>query len=270
MSCITISRGSYSYGKEIAEKVAARLKYECVGRDALLDASETFNIPEIKLLEAIRDAPSILGRFTYGKERYISYIQSALLNKMQKDNIVYHGLAGHFLLKNISHVLKVRIIADLEDRIAYKMKLEGNLTREATQRLLKKIDEERVKWSQYLYGIDSRDSSLYDLVVHIKTLTVEDAVDIICNAARLEHFQTTPESQQAMKDLVTAASVKAALVPFVPDVDVSCSQGNVQLSLQVGKYGKDSMTGEIEKIARTIQGVENIEIRVHPTSDFGG
>ena len=95
-------------------------------------------------------------------------------------------------------------------------------------------------------------------------------MDIICNAARLEHFQTTPESRQAMKDLVTAASVKAALVPFVPDVDVSCSQGNVQLSLQVSKYGKDSMTGEIEKIARTVKGVENIEIRVHPTSDFGG
>jgi hypothetical protein len=60
------------------------------------------------------------------------------------------------------------------------------------------------------------------------------------------------------------------LVPFVPDVDVSCSHGNVQLSLQVSKYGKDSMTGEIEKIARTVKGVENIEIRVRPTSDFGG
>ena len=268
MGCITISRGSYSFGKEIAEKVADRLGYECVERDALLDASETFNIPEIKLLEAIRDAPSVLGRFTYGKERYISYIQAALLNKMKKDNIVYHGLAGHFFLKNISHVLKVRIIADLEDRIAYKMKLEGNLSREETQRLIKKIDEERIKWSQHLYGIDSRDPSLYDLVIHIKTLTVEDAVDIICDTARREGNQTTPESQQAMNDLVTAASVKAALVSFVPDVDVSCSQGKVQLSLHVSKYSKDSMTGEIEKITKSIKGVEKIEIRAHPTWDF--
>src|SRR4030042_3021297 len=239
MSCITISRGSYSYGKEIAEKVAARLNYECVERDALLDASETFNIPEIKLVEAIRNAPSILGRFTYGKERYISYIQAALLNKMQKDNIVYHGFAGHFFLRNISHVLKVRIIADLEDRIANKMKLEGNLSREEPQRLIKKIDEERIKWSQHLYGIDTRDSSLYDLVIHIKPITVEDAVDIICNTARLEHFQTTPESQTAMHDLVTAASVKAALVQTVPDVNVSCSQGKVQVSFHGRKYRED-------------------------------
>jgi len=268
MGCITISRGSHSFGKEIAEKVADRLGYECVEREALLDASETFNIPEIKLVEAIRDAPSILGRFTYGKERYISYIQATLLNKMQKDNIVYHGLAGHFFLKNISHVLKVRIIADLEDRIAYKMKLEGNLSREETQRLIKKIDEERIKWSQHLYGIDSRDPSLYDLVIHIKPITVEDAVDIICNTARLKHFQTTPESQQAMNDLVTAASVKAALVSFVPDVDVSCSQGKVQVSLHVSKYSTDSMTGEVKRITKTIKGVEKIEIRAHPTWDI--
>jgi cytidylate kinase len=268
MGCITISRGSYSYGKEIAEKVAARLNYECVERDALLDASETFNIPEIKLVEAIRDAPSILGRFTYGKEKYISYIQAALLNKMQNDNIVYHGLAGHFFLKNISHVLKVRIIADLEDRIAYKRKLEPHLSREATQRLLKKIDEERIKWSQHLYGIDSRDASLYDLVIHIRPITVEGAVNIICDTARLECFQTTPESRQAMNDLVTAASVKAALIQFAPDVNVSCSQGKVQVSLHVSKYSTDSMTGEIERITKTIKGVEKIEIRAHPTWDI--
>jgi cytidylate kinase len=268
MGCITISRGSYSYGKEIAEKVAARLNYECVERDALLDASETFNIPEIKLVEAIRDAPSILGRFTYGKERYISYIQAALLNRMQKDHIVYHGLAGHFFLKNISHVLKVRIIADLEDRIANKRKLEPHLSRDATQRLLKKDDEERVKWSQHLYGIDSRDSSLYDLVIHIKILTVEDAVNIICDTARLERFQTTPESRQAMNDLVTAASVKAALVQSIPDVNVSCSQGKVQVSFHDRKYSKDTISGEMERITKTIKGVEKVEIRVHSIRDI--
>ena len=67
MSIITISRGSYSRGKEVAEKVAAALGYECISRDILLEASDQFNIPEIKLVRAIHDAPSILERFTYGK-----------------------------------------------------------------------------------------------------------------------------------------------------------------------------------------------------------
>ena len=117
MSIVTISRGSYSRGKEVAEKVAQKLGYECISRDILLEASEQFNIPEIKLVRAIHDAPSVLDRFTYGKDRYVAYIRAALLKHVQKDNVVYHGLAGHLFLEGIPHVLKVRIIADLEDRI---------------------------------------------------------------------------------------------------------------------------------------------------------
>ena len=114
MPIITISRGSYSRGKEVAEELAQKLGYEIISRDILLEASETFNIPEIKLIRAIHDAPSILERFTYGKERYVAYIQSTLLKHVQKDNVVYHGLAGHYFLRGISHVIKVRILADLE------------------------------------------------------------------------------------------------------------------------------------------------------------
>ncbi len=116
MSVITISRGSYSHGKEVAEKVARKLGYECLGREVLLEASAHFNIPEMKLFQAIRNAPSILDRFLYGKEKYVAYIQAALLNHFKKDDVVYHGMAGHFFVRGVPHVLKVRIIADLEDR----------------------------------------------------------------------------------------------------------------------------------------------------------
>ena len=95
MAIITISRGSYSKGKEIAEKVAQGLNYEHTSRDVLLEASEHFNVPEIKLIRALHDAPSILNHFTYGKEKYVAYIKEAFLDHMIRDNIVYHGLAGH-------------------------------------------------------------------------------------------------------------------------------------------------------------------------------
>ena len=93
MSIVTISRGSYSKGKEVAEKVAQRLGYECIAREVLLETSEHFNIPEIKLVRALHDAPSVLERFTYGKERYLTFLESVFLEHVQKDNVVYHGLA---------------------------------------------------------------------------------------------------------------------------------------------------------------------------------
>lgn len=105
MSIVTISRGSYSRGKTVAEKVAKKLGYECLARDTLIDASKEFNIPEIKLVRAIHDAPTILERFNYSKEKYLAYLQVTMSEHFQKDNVVYQGLGGHFFLKNISHVL---------------------------------------------------------------------------------------------------------------------------------------------------------------------
>jgi cytidylate kinase len=206
MSIITISRGSYSKGKEVAEKVCQRLGYECVERDAIIDASKEFNILEIRLIRAIHDAPTILERFNYSKEKYLAYLQLAMLERFQKDNIVYHGLGGHFFVRNISHVLKVRIIADMKDRVKLEMERE-RISREEALRILKNDDNERRKWSKYLYGIDTWDPSLYDLVIHIRKITTDDAADIICRTVGLEHFRTTPESQKALNSLLLAARV---------------------------------------------------------------
>jgi cytidylate kinase len=207
MSIVTISRGSYSRGKEVAEKLAKTLGYECISREILLEASEKFNIPEIKLIRAVHDAPSVFERFTHGKERYVAYLKAALLKHVQKDNVVYHGLAGHFFLQEIPHVLKVRISADLEDRIAEEMRRE-NISAEEARATIKKDDEARRRWGLYLFGADTWDPSLYDLVIHIKTkaLSVDDAVNLILCAVEMPCFQTTPESQKVLDNLVLAVA----------------------------------------------------------------
>ena len=204
MSVVTISRGSYSRGKEVAEKLALALGYECISRDVILEASEYSGIPEAKLVRAIHDAPSILDRFSQDKARYLACTRFALTKHVQKDNVVYHGLAGHFFLQEVPHVLKVRITASLEDRIKEEVKRE-NISPEEARRILRKDDEERRKWSLALYGIDTWDSALYDMVLHIKTMTVEDAVSTIRRALEIPRFQTTPESQAILDKLVLRA-----------------------------------------------------------------
>ena len=211
MAIITISRGSYHRGREVAEKVAQKLGYEVLSRDILLEASEEFNIPEIKLIRAIRDAPSILDRVTRQKEKYVAYIRAALLKHVQKDNVVYHGLFGHFFLQDIPHVLKVRIVADLEVRVADEVKREG-ISESKAREIIMKDDKERRKWALHLYGADWWDATLYDLVIHLKTITVDDAVDLLYQVVQLPGFQTTPESQEAINNLVEAALMEVAPV----------------------------------------------------------
>ena len=47
----------------MAEKVAAHLNYDCLSREIVLDASNLYDIPEIAMVKAVYDPPSILERF---------------------------------------------------------------------------------------------------------------------------------------------------------------------------------------------------------------
>jgi cytidylate kinase len=255
MSIITISRGSYSRGKEVAEKLAQDLDYQCLSRDILLEASERYNMPEIKLVRAIHDAPSILERFTYSKEPYVAYIRAALLRQAQKDNLVYHGLAGHFLLKGIPHVLKVRIIADLEDRVKEEVKRE-NISAEEARQTLFKDDEERRKWSKNLYGIDTWDPSLYDLVININYITVDGAVNIIKYTLKDPRFQTTPEGQKLVDEMSLAARIEAALIDDIRSIRVEAKENEVFIYLRKDLCKDEELVSRVKRLASKAAGFD--------------
>ena len=264
MAIITISRGSYSHGKETAERVADALGYECISREVLLEASEHFNIPEVKLERALHDAPSILQRFTYGKERYLAYINAAFLEKFQQDNVVYHGLAGQFMLRGVSHVLKVRILAEMADRVALEMEADKNLTWKEALARLHKDDEERRQWSLHLFGVDAWNSSLYDMVLHINKLNVQNAVDMICAAARLEQFQAVTQSRKTLDDLLLAARVKASLAGDYPMVQTHADDGVVTVDARFNITSEPALADKIKKAALEVSGVK--EVRMHALS----
>jgi cytidylate kinase len=263
MAIITISRGSYSRGKEVAEKVAHRLGYACISRDIVLDACEIFNVPELKLERAIHDAPSLLDHFSYGKERYIAYVQAALLNLFREDNVVYHGLAGHFFVQGIDHAVKVRITADMTDRVRLEM-ARKNISEKEALHLLKEDDEQRRRWSQWLYGIDTFDPKLYDLVLHLKRLTTDDAAGVICHAVQLDRFRTTEQSRQTMNDLALAAEVRAALVGMVPDVGVSADHGDIRIDAKANVLAQERLTVDLMDRAAHVGGVKEVDVHVEP------
>ena len=125
MAIITISRGSYFRGKEVAEKLAQKLGYACLSREILLEASAEFNIPEIKLIRAIQDAPDHFGPL-FWREREIRRLYPRRPAETRAEGQCRLSRAvRHFFLQDIPHVLKVRIVGDMEARVADEVKREG-------------------------------------------------------------------------------------------------------------------------------------------------
>ncbi len=204
MGIITISRGSYSDSREITQKLCQKLGYDCITREDLLKSSKQFNIPEIQLTENIENAFTVFDNIKGGKRLYSAFIREAFLERILKDNVVYEGFVGQYFTKGIPNILKVRLITDIDRRIKIMMK-KKNIDEDTARSLLQKIDSERRKWSMSLYCIDSCITELYDVVLHIKNLTTDNAVDILYDFANEPCFKSTEESMNRIRELLAAA-----------------------------------------------------------------
>jgi cytidylate kinase len=279
MAIITISRGCFSHGQEIAEKVADMLGYECISREVLVEAAKLFNVSEKKLVKSLHDAPTILERISNGKTKYLEDIKAVLLGYARKGNMVYHGHAGHLLLTEIPKVLKIRILAEIEDRIAF-LQQKKNVSREQALLDIENEDQHRIQWTRYLYKMDVNDPKLYDIVINIGNLTIDNACEIICLAAKSDAYLMTDESKQALDDAAITSYINAAL-QSICDAQVSVKNGEVHVKVAAQKRRKtghlspalqdhlgssyqDDLTRQINKIVYDIPGVKKVFCNVDP------
>ncbi len=259
MAIITISRGTFSGGMMLAEDLAHKLNYRCVGREEIVEtASKKYGVSEEKLQSAILTRPSAFKRFTYEREQYLAYIQAVLCENAEGDNMIYHGNAGHFLLKGVPHVLRVRIVAPMELRIKFVMERQQLLRNDAIK-YIEKVDKERVKWTKFLYGVDWRSPELYDIVFNLETENIQFISDMIQHAAEQPPFRTTPESQKVMDDLTLSSLVRAA-VASNPDtraaeIKVTADGGTVTIE---GKAKTQDVLDLLNEIAAGVPGVKAV------------
>ncbi len=210
MPIITVSRGAFSGGKELAECVAGRLGYRLISREVLIRAAKQYGVAVDKLERALTDKPGLLERIGLERVHFLAYIQAALCDEVKQDNVVYHGNAGHLLLKGIPHVICVRVMANKEFRVKKAMEIAHVDERRALKRI-KQRDSERADWTWFLYNVDWLDPSLYDVVVNFDHISPDTGCRIVSLAAQQPQFQPTPEAEQMLADLTLASEVRARM-----------------------------------------------------------
>lgn len=258
MAVVTISRGSASGGRLLAETLATRLGYEVVSREDIVHAAAGFGAAEDSLMQALLKPPSFWDRFTHERRRYLAFVQAALCERAARDRMVYHGNAGHLLVPGISHVVRIRLIAAMPFRI---LQVQGreHVSREEAIRLIESADVQRKNWTRFLYGKDWLDPHLYDLTLNLETLTVEGAADVAAAAVQREEFAPTEESRTAMADLALASRVQAVLAAndetAQADVTVRADGGTVFLK---GRVRPPSAVDAVIRVASGVEGVQAV------------
>jgi cytidylate kinase len=199
-----------SRGSEFAEKLAAKLGYECVSREQLLEEATRRKIPVGKLETAIIKPYTFTERLAVEMEHYKALATSILCEKAMRTSIVYHGRTGHLLFPGIGNILRIRVVADLECRTQFVMERLG-LSHAKAKRYIDQVEEDRRRWVRRFYGVEWDVFELYDLVLNLTDCNIDNAATAVCALVQLPEFQATPATERAVKDLYIASTARLML-----------------------------------------------------------
>jgi cytidylate kinase len=269
MAIITISRGSFAGGKAVAELLSQRLGYPALSREEVLArAAGDYGIVEGELKAALNESPPFWQQVPGKRLAYVKCVAAVLLEHASRGNLIYHGHVGHLLLGGLPHVLRVRVIADLEYRIQSAMRQAG-VQRDAAMAHIRRVDEERSRWARLLYGVDWEDPVQYTVILNLGQVSVPSACETIVRMSELEEFKLTPAGWERFEDLRLGCRVWAALAKHPETrsagIEVTAHRGDVVIS---GTVGSARAVELIPRIAEGVEGVTTVECKAGMGTDW--
>lgn len=277
MAIVTISRGSMSGGEALAQCLAAKLGYPVLGREVLVEAAARLGVTEDILRQKIQTSAGLFEKLTADRYIYLVALQSALADRCVSGDLIYHGNAGHFLLKDVPNVLRVRLIAPMSMRVRAVMEKQG-LNAEAAQDYIRFVDQERIEWTKFVYGVDWRDPRNYDLIINLRRVSLDSACAMVTGVVKSSAYATTEEVKKKFKDFALACRVKVAVVSR-PECqqcrcEVQADDGKVEIFWQPTGIGHkthllEASKEQIRQAAMTVEGVREVTLQLREISSSG-
>ena len=232
MPIVFVCSSPFGGGERLAKRLAEKLGYAYLSREDIVARANEAGIPVGKLEVAMVRKPAVQERLARLKDHYLAVATATICEKAAADNLVYFGRAGHLLLPGVSHILRVRVIPEHDQRIETAMQ-RTKLSREKAERFLRDIDSDIRSWVHFVHGADMDDLKRYDFVVNLEKISADNAATALCSIAELPDFMPTPASRTALGDrwLQARARIRLALDERTADADVTVRSAGGALTI---------------------------------------
>jgi cytidylate kinase len=275
MAVITISRHPGSLGDTIARAIAERLNYRLVERGELIRVAERIGGTDVawdRAPEMRERSPSFWERLNEERRRYASVLRRATTQLAEEDDVVIVGLGGGQLLKGLTNVLRLQIIAPMDVRQERVMErgfddVPGPLSRDQARDLIRRSDRDISGYMRYLFNIDWLESHHWDLVINTGRFSVSESVEIVSAIVDSGMLQPSALDHQRLSNLALASRVEATVLGdptvWVNGLKVVARDGRVRME---GEVITEEDRDAVEQIVRAIDGVRVVEndLRVQP------
>jgi cytidylate kinase len=234
MAIVIISSADEPTRRELAESLARKLDCPVMSREQVVERATEYGVPVGRLEVAVLKHSVPKERLARHKAQYLSVVTTSICDGAEAaTNLVYHGRAGNLLLDGVSHVLRVRVVANEERRLtALENRLK--LSREKALAYMTELDQDIENWVRFAHGVDMNDPHQYDLMLNLDQISLQSASATACTMAQLPEFQPTPASRRIMEDLCLAARARLQLGhderTARADLSVSVTAGRVTVT----------------------------------------
>ena len=268
MPVITIARGTFGIATELSARLAAALGWRVLSREDVYEAARSYGIEDTGLgdLDFVdQRPPSLWPSFYDRRQRYLACFQAALLDAALDGDLVYVGHLAHLLLASYRRVLRVRLVAPERLRVALLARQRGWARSQAAS-YVREVDQRRLRWSQFLYGVDWRDPVLYDLVLNTDKLRLETMAEAVAALATSEDMQATPYDREQLADQRLVAIGRAALLRSVRTrglqvkLEADARRGELRAYGVAPSMSIETTERDLQKALTEIPGVTTVEI----------
>jgi cytidylate kinase len=260
MAILTLSREFGSGGRDIGRGVVKELGYEYLNRDKFFSEVRARGKKWEEWGKGLDEhSPSIWEKYDWSFRGFAALTRSILLEYAARDNAILMERGGNFLVKEVPHAFRIRVIAPLEARID-RIMIRESVDYDTARWLVERTDHERSRFILALVEKDWSDPGEFDAVFNTGIQPIGEIIYTVCDALRHRDHLKTDEAQKELLLHAQAARLEAGLFTypslFVSTLEVSVEDGTLILR---GIVRDPKQKKRVEDVAAKL--AENVPIK---------
>ncbi|MGE0767520.1 MAG: cytidylate kinase family protein [Hyphomicrobiaceae bacterium] len=266
MAVIAMTREMGTLGKDVAQGLAERLGLDVVHHELVeTDIATRSGLGESEVRRFLGGEASLLGQWRMDRQRLSHFTAQEILELAARDNVLIRGWGATYLLRDVPHVVCVRICAPMDFRTREMMSRLGTDDEAAARREIERSDAAHNGTMQRLFGADWTDATLYAAAFNTARVPPADCVEQIVRLVESQPFQKTAKSRAMLMDRLIEARVRSALRDRFDNslramgIEVGVQDAEVVL---IGAASDDRVIADLLRTAAAVPGVARVQSQI--------
>ncbi|HLK80224.1 MAG TPA: cytidylate kinase family protein [Xanthobacteraceae bacterium] len=266
MTVIAMTRQPGSLGSEVANGIAGRLGLKIIHSEIVANnVAERLGVEESAVLRYVDGSAALFERLAINRRKFSRYTAEEILSIAQQGRVLIRGWGAATLLRDMPHVISVRVCASMNFRVRVMMERSGAKNAEEVREHLERMDAAQARAMRASFNVEHEDALLYHIVLNTDRLPIDACVNAVCELARHRRFRDPATVRAELADKLLEAKVNSALTDEISigaaptGVAVSAANGRITL---VGTSSSGALRERAERIAHQVPGVRHIDNRI--------